>query len=318
MTVDTASTVTLASGANVPIIGLGTWKSEPGQVQEAVKIAIDAGYRHIDCALIYENEDEVGNAIQEKISDGTVRREDLWITTKLWSTFHSQAKVVEGCQLSLKLLGLDYVDLYLMHWPFGYQEGGDYFPRDDAGEIIHTDVDYLETWKGMEECVAKGLVRSIGVCNFNQQQMVRLIEAANVKPEVLQVECHPYLNQKDLLEFCKEHNIVMTAYSPLGSPDRPWAKPDEPVLLEDPAIKAIADAHGKTAAQVLLRYQIERGVIVIPKSVTKARIISNFNVFDFELTPEEMKTIDGFNRDFRFVLVPWSQSSKYYPFTDAV
>lgn len=317
MTVDSVPTITLSTGYKVPVIGLGTWKSEPGKVEQAAKIAIDAGYRHIDCALVYENENEVGRAIEAKISDGTVCREDLWITSKLWCTYYSRARAVECCQLSLKLLGLKYLDLYLMHWPFGYKEGSELFPRDATGEVINSDADYVEVWKGMEDCVAKGLVRSIGVCNFNKQQMTRLLESATVKPSVLQVECHPYLNQGELLSFCKKHNIVLTAYSPLGSPDRPWAKPDEPVLLEDPAIKSIAEAHGKTAAQVLLRYQVERGVIVIPKSVTKERIISNFNIFDFKLSPEEMKTIDGFNRNFRFVTAPWSLKHKYYPFHDS-
>lgn len=309
-------TVTLSTGFKVPIVGLGTWQSDPGKVEEAVKIAIDAGYRHFDCALVYQNENEVGRAISAKIADGTVCREDLWITSKLWCTFYTRARAVEGCQLSLKLLGLNYLDLFLMHWPFGYKDGTDYFPRDAAGEIIDSDVDYIEVWKGMEDCVAKGLVRTIGVCNFNKQQMARLYESATIKPAVLQVECHPYLNQSELLSFCQEHNMALTAYSPLGSPDRPWANPDEPVLLEDPAIKSIAEAHRKTTAQVLIRYQVERGVIVIPKSVTKERIIANFDIFDFKLTPEEMKTIDGCNRNFRYVLVTWSLKHKYYPFHD--
>ncbi|XP_037510295.1 aldo-keto reductase family 1 member B1 [Rhipicephalus sanguineus] len=314
MAANSVPTVTLSTGFKIPIIGLGTWQSDPGKVEEAVKIAIDTGYRHFDCALIYQNENEVGSAVSAKIADGTVSREDLWITSKLWCTYYTRARAVEGCQLSLKLLGLEYLDLYLMHWPFGYKDGDDFFPRDAAGEIIDSDVDYVEVWKGMEDCVAQGLVRSIGVCNFNKQQMDRLYESASIKPAVLQVECHPYLNQSELLSFCREHNMALTAYSPLGSPERPWANPDEPTLLEDPVIKSIAESHGKTSAQVLIRYQVERGVVVIPKSVTKERIIENFDIFDFNLTPEEMEAIDGCNKNFRYVPVTWSIKHKYYPF----
>lgn len=306
--------VTLSSGHKIPAIGLGTWKSQAGQVYEAVKVAIDAGYRHIDCAFVYQNEEEVGRAIADKINDGTVERNDLWITGKCWNTYHSRSKVFECCELSLKKLCLDYFDLYLMHWPMGYEEGGDVFPKNEAGDFIFSDVDYLETWAAMEECVGKGLVRSIGVCNFNKDQLIRLLEAAKIKPAVLQVECHPYLNQSDLVNFCKEHDVAVTAYSPLGSPDRPWAKPGDPLLMEESAIMAIASAHKKTAAQVLIRYQIERGVIVIPKSVTKERIISNLDVFDFKLTPEDMETINGFNRNHRFLNLAWVGSHKYYPF----
>lgn len=309
--------MTLSSGRQVPVVGLGTWKSEPGKVYEAVKNAIDAGYRHIDCALAYQNEDEVGRAIEEKIKEGIVERKDLWVTSKCWNTFHSKSKVLECCQLSLKRLRLDYLDLYLVHWPFGYQEGGEIFPRNQAGDMLFSDVDYLETWEGMEECYEKGFVRDIGLSNFNSEQILCVLKAAKVKPVMLQVECHPYLNQSQLIEFCKKLDIKVTGYSPLGSPDRPWAKPGDPSLMDEPAIKEIAQAHGKTPAQVLIRYQVERGVIAIPKSVTKERIASNLDVFDFKLNPEEMKAIDKFNRNHRFLLLPWAQEHKYYPFNIA-
>ncbi|KAH8034170.1 hypothetical protein HPB51_021560 [Rhipicephalus microplus] len=232
-----------------PPVRLTRSSSQAGQVYEAVKTAIDTGYRHIDCAFAYQNEEEVGRAIEDKIKDGTVEREDLWITGKCWNTYHSRSKVFECCELSLKKLRLEYFDLYLIHWPMGYQEGGDMFPRNENGDFIFSDVDFLETWAALEECVEKGLAKSIGVCNFNKDQLHRLIEAAKIKPAMLQIECHPYLNQSELIDFCKKHNIAVTAYSPLGSPDRPWAKPGDPLLMEEPAIKAIAEAHGKTPAQ---------------------------------------------------------------------
>ncbi|XP_023242820.1 aldose reductase-like isoform X1 [Centruroides sculpturatus] len=307
--------VQLSNGYKIPAIGLGTWKSKPGEVQQAVKDAIDAGYRHFDCAFAYQNEAEVGDAIQEKISDGSVKRDDLFITSKCWNTFHSKDKVFECLNKSLSSLKLDYLDLYLIHWPLGYKEGGELFPKDETGKFLYSDVDYLETWKAMEECHKKGLVRSIGLSNFNSVQIKRICSNATIKPVMLQVECHPYLTQCPLLEFCKSLDIKVTAYSPLGSPDRPWAKPDDPQLLEEPKIKEIAKKYNKSSAQVLLRFQVQRGVIVIPKSVTKERIISNIQLFDFELTPEEMETIGGFNRDYRVCHLAWSKDHPHYPFS---
>ncbi|XP_063390872.1 aldo-keto reductase family 1 member B1-like isoform X1 [Cydia fagiglandana] len=306
--------VTFNNGKTIPAIGLGTWKSKPGEVTQAVKDAIDIGYRHIDCAFVYGNEPEVGAALAAKFKDGTVKREDLFITSKLWNTFH-RPDLVRGALLkTLENLGLKYLDLYLIHWPQAYKEDGELFPVDAAGKIQFSEVDYVDTWKALEPLVAEGLVRSLGVSNFNSKQITRVLEVAKVKPVVNQVECHPYLNQKRLKDFCEARGIKLTAYSPLGSPDRPWAKPGEPLLMEDPKLKAIADRLGKTPAQVLIRYQIDRGVIVIPKSVTKSRIASNFDVFDFKLSKEDLDLIDSFNVNGRFVPMTASLGHKYHPF----
>ncbi|XP_063371354.1 aldo-keto reductase family 1 member B1-like isoform X2 [Cydia amplana] len=306
--------VTFNNGKTIPAIGLGTWKSKPGEVTQAVKDAIDIGYRHIDCAFVYGNEPEVGAALSAKLKDGTVTREDLFITSKLWNTFH-RPDLVRGALLkSLQNLGLQYLDLYLIHWPQGYKEDGELFPTDAAGKILFSEVDYVDTWKALEPLVAEGLVRSLGLSNFNSKQITRVLEVAKVKPVVNQVECHPYLNQQRLKDFCEARGIKLTAYSPLGSPDRPWAKPGEPLLMEDPKLKAIADRLGKTLAQVLIRYQIDRGVIVIPKSVTASRIASNFDVFDFKLSKEDVDLVDSFNVDGRFVPMTASLGHKYHPF----
>jgi len=306
--------VKLNSGFEMPIIGLGTWKSKPGEVGAAVKDAIDAGYRHIDCAHVYQNEKEVGEALKEKLADGTVKREDLFIVSKLWNTFHSAPLVEPALRTTLAHLGLEYLDLYLIHWPITFAEGGDLFPKDENDKLCYKMVDHVETWKAMEKCVELGLVRSIGLSNFNSQQIQHILDNCTIKPTVNQVECHPYLNQQKLLDFCTEHGIVLTAYSPLGSPDRPWAKPEDPSLLEDPKIKAIGEKHGKSAAQILIRYQIERGIIVIPKSVTKSRIISNFNVFDFQLTAEDLESINSLNCAGRFCHVQWMSDHPDFPF----
>ncbi|KAG6462129.1 aldo-keto reductase family 1 member B1 isoform X1 [Manduca sexta] len=302
------------NGLNCPILGLGTWKSKPGEVTQAVKDAIDIGYRHIDCAFVYGNEKEVGEAITAKISEGVVKREELFITSKLWNTFHRPDLVRGALQKSLDNLNVEYLDLYLIHWPQAYKEDGPLFPTDESGNIQFSEVDYVDTWKSLEPLQKEGLVKSLGVSNFNSKQLKRLLERASVKPVVNQVECHPYLNQARLKKFCEDLDIKITAYSPLGSPDRPWAKPDDPQLMEDPKLKAIADRLGKTVAQVLIRYQIDRGNIVIPKSVTKSRIASNFDVFDFKLSAEDVALIDSFDCNGRLVPMTASLGHKYHPF----
>lgn len=310
----TASKVKFYNGYEVPIFGLGTWKSKPGEVTQAVKDAIDIGYRHIDGAHVYGNEKEVGAAIKAKIAEGVVKREDLFITSKLWNTFHRPNLVEPAIKRTLADLGLDYVDLYLIHWPHGFKEGGDLFPTNAEGSLELSDVDYLDTWKAMEDVLAKGLTKNIGVSNFNSEQITRLLENATVKPVTNQVECHPYLAQKKLSDFCKERDILITAYSPLGSPDRPWAKPDDPKLLEDKKLIDLGKKYNKTPAQILIRYQVDRGHIVIPKSVTKSRIAQNMNIFDFKLSPEDIAYIDTFDCNGRICPVEGSKASPYYPF----
>eukprot|EP00058_Branchiostoma_floridae_P013524 XP_002599012.1 hypothetical protein BRAFLDRAFT_221786 [Branchiostoma floridae] len=290
--------VQLPSGVKMPVLGLGTSRTR-GQVTEAVKAAIDAGYRHIDCAHVYGNENDVGAGLKAKFDEGVVRREDMFITSKLWSTFHHPDDVEGAVKRSLRSLGLDYLDLYLIHWPMAFKRGAEMLPKDADGKFIGEEIPFTATWKALEACVESGLLRNIGLSNFNSKQTQAVIDVAKVKPAVLQVECHPYLNQKQLLEFTKQKGLVFTAYSPLGSPDRPWAKPGDPSIMEDPKLKPIADKYGKSVAQVLLRWGVQRGTIVIPKSVTPARIQQNIRVFDFALTSEEIATIDGFNIPFR-------------------
>jgi len=314
---DKVPTIALNNGLTMPILGLGTWQSKPGEVAAAVKHAISVGYRAIDGAFVYGNEKEVGEGIRTKIEDGTVKREDLFVTSKLWNVFHSKDLVVPALKDTLELLGLDYIDLYLIHWPNGFAEGlGELFPQDADGKSKYSDVDYTDTWGGMEECVKLGLTKSIGVSNFNSKQVDRVLSVATIKPVNNQCECHPYLNQRKLIDYCKSKDITFTAYSPLGAPQRPWAKDDDERLLDDAKLKEVAQKHGKSPAQILIKYQLQRGCICIPKSVTPSRIEENFNIFDFELSPEDIAYIDTFNCNGRFLLLEWIKDHPHYPFTE--
>lgn len=215
----------------------------------------------------------------------------MFITSKLWCSSHRPDCVRGALEVTLKNLGTSYLDLYLIHWPMAYKEGGDLFPKDANDKTIFSSVDYVDTWKELEKAVDDGLVRSIGLSNFNKRQMERVLEASRIKPVTNQIECHPYLGQHKLSAFVQSKGITVTAYSPLGSPHRPWVTNDDPVLLDDPLIIELSKKYNKSPAQLCIRYQIQRGHIVIPKSVTKARIQSNFDVFDFEINVDDVKLI---------------------------
>ncbi|EAA05218.4 AGAP011068-PA [Anopheles gambiae str. PEST] len=308
-------TVFFKNGSPIPALGLGTWNSPPGQVTQAVKDAIDVGYRHIDCAHVYENEHEVGAGIAAKVAQGNVKREDLFITSKLWNTYHRPDLVKGALQATLRNLNLKYLDLYLIHWPVAYREGDVLFPLRPDGKRVHfSDVDYIETWPAMERLVEAGLVRNIGLSNFNVQQVQRVLDVARIPPATNQIECHPYLHQASLTEFCKRHDVTITAYSPLGSPARPWVKQDDPVLLEDAVVQRLAQKHSKTPAQILIRYQHQLGHVVIPKSVSRQRIASNADVFGFELDAADLQQLAGLERNGRICPESFSFGHPHHPF----
>lgn len=308
--------ITLSNGLEIPVLGLGTWNSAPGEVTSAVKYAIDAGYRHIDGAHAYENEHEVGEAVNAKIAEGKVTREDLWITSKIWNCFHDPKDVRGALEHTLKQLNLKYLDLYLMHWPINYQKSEELFPKDAAGNSLHANFDLTETWKAMEELVDAGLTKSIGISNFNPKQVDKILASARIPPVVNQIEVHPYLLNKKIIEHCRSKNIFITAYSPLFSPGRPWATAEDRSLMAEPKLQEISKKYNKSAAQVLIRYQIDIGNTVIPKSVTKERIETNFNVFDFKLTDEDIKAIESFGYTERVCIMTQDTHHPEYPFTD--
>ncbi|XP_075711913.1 estradiol 17 beta-dehydrogenase 5-like [Rhinoderma darwinii] len=314
--------VTLNDGHKMPVIGFGTYAPQqyPKKLAEdGVKVALEVGYRHIDCAFIYGNEVEVGQGIREKIADGTVKREDVFYTGKLWSTFHTPEKVRPALEKSLKDLQLDYMDLFIIHSPIELKPGDDLFPVDGNGKLIYHNTDLRDTWKALEECKDAGLVRSIGVSNLNKSQIELILNNPELKykPVCNQVECHIYLNQGKLLEFLKSHGIVLVAYSALGSSrDEKWIVKDSPVLLEDPVLNSIAEKLGRTPAQVAMRFLLQRGIVVLAKSFTPTRIKLNFQVFDFQLSDEEMKTLDGLNKNMRYIATPQWQDHPKFPFHD--
>lgn len=290
------------NGDQMPILGLGTWKSKPGEVYAAMKEAIRIGYRHIDCALIYGNEVEIGNAIRDAINEGQVTRKALWVTSKLWGNAHGRDNVADALKKTLQDLGLDYLDLYLIHWPIPLKPSA-VFPGSAADFESPAEVPIQSTWEGMEAAVKSGLTRHIGVSNFSAKKIRNLLPHCKIKPEVNQVELHPLLQQPELVKYCASQSIHITAYSPLGSSDRPdFVKAtDAPVLLDNPVIRSIANGHSCTPAQVLLAWHVQRGISVIPKSVNPSRLSENFAAAEIELSPTDLEQIAGLDQNYRLI-----------------
>lgn len=295
-------TVAFANGDRMPLLGLGTWKSAPGEVGAAVREAIRLGYRHIDCASVYANEPEVGAAIRGAIDAGEVSREELWITSKLWCNAHGQENVEVALRRTLADLGLAWLDLYLIHWPVPIKPGVA-FPSSGDDLLPPAQVPLADTWKGMEAALEAGLTRHIGVSNVSSRKLHDLLSHCRIRPEVNQVELHPLLQQPALVADCAAAGVHITAYSPLGSRDRPAALKGahEPVLLENPVIGAIAAEQGCSPAQVLIAWHLQSGISTIPKSVSPARLRENLAAAEISLTPADLERIAALDQHLRLV-----------------
>ncbi|PSR99104.1 aldo/keto reductase [Coniella lustricola] len=282
------------NGLEVPAVGLGTWQSKPNEVKNAVEVALKAGYTHIDAAAVYDNEKEVG----EGIKASGVDRKNIFITSKLWNTHHKAEDVEKAVDASLADLQTDYLDLYLIHWPVAFRKINDAerFPinQETFGMDI-IDVPLTETWKALEAIVKKGKVRSIGVSNFTAAKIEEIWDTAEIKPVANQIELHPYFAQPELVDYCQNKGIVVQAYSPLGNNIYGL-----PMAIEDAAIIAVSEKLGKTPAQVVLSWIVQRGIVALSKSVTPSRIESNRQVF--ELPADAFKAVEALDRNHRYNL----------------
>lgn len=292
----------LVGGGSMPVLGLGTWLSAPGEVGPAVLEALRRGYRHIDCAWIYGNEAEIGAALKEAFDTGIVSRDDLFLTSKLWNNAHEPERVRPALEDSLARLGLESLDLYLMHWPVALK-GDAMIPEKPEDFFSLEEMPLAETWKAMEDCARGGLTCDIGVSNFSAAHLRELLPTVAIRPAANQVEMHPHLPQDDLLAYCQEERIVVTAYSPLGSPARPeqMKQDNEPSLLTHPIVEGVAVRHGASAAQVLIAWALERGTSVIPKSVNPGRMAENLAAVDIRLDPEDMAELAMVAGPFRYI-----------------
>jgi diketogulonate reductase-like aldo/keto reductase len=256
----------------MPAVGFGTLFRDLSVTTQSVKDALEVGFRHFDCAERYRNEDMIGVAFQEVLAAGKVRREDLFVTTKLWNTNHRPERVQPAFEASCKRLQVDYIDCYIIHTPFAFQPGDNQDPRDEQGQVIYdSGVTLVETWSALERLVDEGRCKSIGVSDITLPALKELVAAARIKPSVVQVESHPYLPEWELLEFCKAHGIIVLAFAPLGHGM-------EPNVLEDPVLTGIGQRQQKTPAQVALAWAVQRGVAFLTTSATLSHIQENFDI----------------------------------------
>jgi diketogulonate reductase-like aldo/keto reductase len=296
---NSSRTVTLNTGAKMPMVGLGTWNVSKEKVRPAVEHALLNGYSHIDCAHVYENEDAVGAAFHSVFSEQGRNRDEVFITSKLWNNSHAKDNVLKACKQTLKDLQLEYLDLYLMHFGIASPAGMGLEPLDVNGVLVTEKISIRETWEAMEELVKLGLVKAIGVSNFTTPMLVDLLTYAKIVPAVNQIELHPYLQQTQLMEFCARYGISVTAYSPLGSETA--MNHDKPVLRENETVMAIAKRHHVSSAQLLLQWGIQRGTVVLPRSASIEHIDENLAAFDVVLSDKEMIQLAALERGLRYV-----------------
>jgi len=291
----------------MPAVGYGCWKLSKEKAAQTVEKTLGMGYRHLDSACDYGNEVEVGQGIKNAIENNICKREDIFVTSKLWNTYHAPANVMPACKRTLSDLGLEYLDLYLIHFPISlkfvpfekrYPPEWLHDPGAEDKRMEFENIPVADTWRAMEQLVEAGLVKNIGVSNFSTQGLRDLLSYAKIKPSVLQVELHPYLQQAKLVNFAKASGLVVTGFSPLGNGASYWR--EDCSSLNESCVKEIAASKGVTAAQVVLRWGVQRGYAVIPKSENEGRIRENVEIFGFSLTDGEMETINALEKNLRF------------------
>ncbi|XP_015191616.1 PREDICTED: alcohol dehydrogenase [NADP(+)] [Polistes dominula] len=297
----TKKCISLPNGQQMPILGFGTWQASEEEIETALDLAFEAGYRHIDTATVYENENAIGKVIKKWLDSGKIKRSELFIVTKLPPVGVRPEGVEKWIKKSIANLQLDYLDLYLVHVPFTFQEiGENLHPKNEKGEImIDTSTDHVKIWKEMEKQVELGRTKSIGLSNFNETQINKILSIASIPISNLQVELHVYFQQVELVEFCKSNNISMTAYSPLGNRGlvKLLGKTDVlPDLLTNAVVLKIAQKYNKTAAQILLKHILCKGISTIPKSTNPQRIKENIQLFDWELEDEDILELEALNK----------------------
>ncbi|KAJ4770624.1 NAD(P)-linked oxidoreductase superfamily protein [Rhynchospora pubera] len=293
--------IKLSSGYEMPMVGLGVWRMEGKSIRDLILSAIKIGYRHFDCAADYQNEAEVGEALEEAFKSGLVKREHLFITTKLWNSDHGH--VLEACKDSLKKLRLEYLDLYLVHFPVATRHTGVGTTASAIGEDgvldIDTTISLETTWHAMEDLVSKGLVRSIGISNYDVFLTRDCLAYSKIKPAVNQIETHPYFQRDSLVRFCQKHGVCVTAHTPLGGAAANTEWFGSVSCLDDPTLKALAEKYNKTVAQLILKWGLQRNTVVIPKSSKEERLRENFQVSDFTISDDDMDKIKAIDRKYR-------------------
>ncbi|XP_014603614.1 PREDICTED: alcohol dehydrogenase [NADP(+)] [Polistes canadensis] len=293
--------ISLPNGQQMPILGFGTWQASEEEIETALDLALEAGYRHIDTAAVYENEKAIGKVLKKYLDSGKIKRSELFIVTKLPPVGVRPESVEKWIKKSMENLQLDYLDLYLIHVPFTFQEiGEDLFPKNEKGEVLSdTSTDHVKVWKEMEKQVELGRTKSIGLSNFNETQIKKILSITSIPISNLQVELHVYFQQVELVKFCKSNNISITAYSPLGTRGlvKLLGKTDVlPDLLTNAVVLKIAQKYNKTAAQILLKHIICKGISAIPKSTNPQRIKENIQLFDWELEDEDILKLNALNK----------------------
>ncbi len=294
--------LTFKNGDQLDAIGLGTWKSGDEEVKQAIKLALQNGYRHIDCAAIYGNEDAIGEAFKEIFDEGKIKREEVFITSKLWNNAHLPQHVAPALEQTLKDLQLDYLDLYLMHWPVAFKPDVQN-PSGPQDYLTPAEAPIEDTWQAMIKLQEKGMARHIGVSNFSIKKLEDLRKKVSFLPEMNQVELHPLLQQNDLFEYCSNHGILLTAYSPLGSGDRSdgMKQDNEPNMMELETVKALAAKHRVTAGQILIAWSHQRGTAVIPKSTSEGHIKDNIAAAAVNFDQQDLKDLAALDRHYRYV-----------------